>query len=167
MIALLAQLWAGAYFTDRGQTADEAAHFVTSLMLTDYLRHLGTNPIEFAKLYYEHFPKVAIGHWPPFFEVLQSIVFAMFGGSDDVAMVLQALIAGLLAGIPAVIVGRRHGTIQGACTGLAIICSPYILFLIDTDMADNLLGVLIFLSTCAWSVFYITRVEGGRRPHSP
>src|SRR5579872_778529 len=99
LAALLVQLHVGAYATDRGQTGDEAAHFVTSLMLTDYLRHLG-NPIAFAKSYYVHLPRVAIGHWPPFFEMLQALAFAIFGGTNQVAMALQAVIAGLLAGLP-------------------------------------------------------------------
>src|SRR5579871_5887162 len=95
LAALLVQLHVGAYATDRGQTGDEAAHFVTSLMLADYLTHWG-DPIAFAKAYYVHLPRVAIGHWPPFFEGLQGAVFVLFGGSNKVAMGLQAVIAGAM-----------------------------------------------------------------------
>ena len=154
---LIIQFLVGAFATDRGQTADEAAHFVTSLMVSDYIRHLDQNPIAFAKSYYAHLPKIGMGHWPPFFELLQSFVFDLFGGTNAVAMVLQAVIGGLLAGLPAALMSRHFGYILGAITGLIILCSPNIMFLIDTDMADNLLGLLVFLSTYAWSRFYQER----------
>lgn len=154
LAALLVQFQVGAYATDRGQTGDEAAHFVTSLMLVDYLRHLGTNPIAFARDYYAHLPRVAFGHWPPFFELLQTLTFAIFGGTNTVAMALQAAIAGLLAGLPAALMARRHGLAAGILTGLVILCGRFVLFLIDTAMADNLLGLLVFLSAWSWSRFY-------------
>ena len=154
---LLIQFLVGAFTTDRGQTADEAAHFVTSLMVSDYAHHLDQNPVTFAKSYYAHLPKIGMGHWPPLFEVLQSFAFDLFGGTNAVAMVFQAAIGGLLAGLPAALMSRHFGYILGAITGLYILCSPNIMFLIDTDMADNLLGLLVFLSTYAWSKFYRER----------
>jgi len=45
---------------------DEEEHFMTGLMIHDYLvQDLPHNPIRFAKLYYLHYPKVAFGSWPP------------------------------------------------------------------------------------------------------
>ena len=153
LAAMAVQVHVGAYATDRGQTGDEAAHFVTSLMLADYLGHLG-NPIAFAKDYYVHLPRVAIGHWPPFFEMLQGLAFVLFGGSNAVAMALQAVIAGLMAGLPAALMARPQNILAGLLTGLIILLSQNILFLLDTDMADNLLGLLVFLSAWTWSIFY-------------
>jgi hypothetical protein len=72
-------------------------------------------------------------------------------------MALQAVIAGLLAGAIAAAVAMRSGLIQGICTGLLIICSPYLLFLVDTAMADNLLALLVVISTYAWNAFYHRR----------
>jgi hypothetical protein len=149
--ALLVQLHVGAYGTDRGQTADEAAHFVTSLMLSDYLRHPAAHPIAFAKDYYVHLPRVAIGHWPPFFEMLQALAFEIFGGTNSTALAFQAIVAGLLAGLPAALMARYLGAVAGLLTGILILCSRYVLFQIDTDMADNLLALLVFLAAWAWS----------------
>jgi hypothetical protein len=158
--ALFVQLHIGAYDTDRGQTSDEAAHFVTSLMIADYLHHPSANPIAFAKDYYVHLPRVAIGHWPPVFELLQALVFGIFGGTNATALLLQALIAGLLAGVPSVLVARQLGVIAGLLTGLLIFCSRNILFEVDTVMADNLLGLLVFLFAWAWSLYYRRRSAG-------
>jgi hypothetical protein len=60
-LCLLVQVVSGGYQSDRGQTNDEAAHFVSSLMIFDYVfGHLGENPMSFAKNYYAHFPHVLI-----------------------------------------------------------------------------------------------------------
>jgi hypothetical protein len=154
LAAILVQWHVGAYATDRGQTSDEAAHFVTALMIADYLRHLGANPIAFAKDYYVHLPRVAIGNWPPFFETLQAAVFALFGGTNRVALGMQAAILGLVAGLPAALLARRHGLIAGLLAGLLIFCNSTMLFLVDTVMADNLLGLLVFLAAWSWSWLY-------------
>jgi hypothetical protein len=37
----LAQIHVGAYSTDRGQSADEASHYVTSVMIADYFHRFG------------------------------------------------------------------------------------------------------------------------------
>lgn len=61
---------------------DEAAHFVTGMMVHDYLRHhWGEHPIRFAEQYYARYPKVALGHWPPGYYSVQALWFAIFGTS--------------------------------------------------------------------------------------
>jgi hypothetical protein len=128
-------------------------------MIADYLRHLG-NPIAFAKDYYQHLPRVALGHWPPFFEGTQALVFLIFGSSNAVTIGLQAIIAGLLAGLPAAFVTHKLGWFYGALTGLLIFCNPVVLFAIDTVMADNLLAVLVLASAWTWSMFFERRTYG-------
>jgi hypothetical protein len=61
------QWFVGAYSSDYASYAsDEAAHFVTSLMLRDFVAGIAfVDPWAFAREYYLHYPKVAIGHWPP------------------------------------------------------------------------------------------------------
>src|ERR1700690_1862442 len=72
-LAAAVQLAIGAYATDRGLTNDEAAHFVNSLLILDYLRQAPlANPLAFATDYYTHLPRVSIGHWPPGFYVVQA-----------------------------------------------------------------------------------------------
>lgn len=59
---------------------DEAAHFVTGMMVYDYVRgHLGENPMAFAEQYYARYPKVALGHWPPGYYVVQTAWFGLVG----------------------------------------------------------------------------------------
>src|SRR5581483_5919113 len=76
------QFASGAYHSDFDADYDEASHAVSSLVVHDYLVHgLGTNPIAFAEDYYVHYPKVAIGHWPPVFYGSEALWMVAFGRS--------------------------------------------------------------------------------------
>lgn len=157
LLSIAIQLLSGGYKSDHGQGSDEAGHFVTALMIHDYLfGHFGENPVAFAKEYYLHFPRVALGHWPPMFEVTQAILFTL-GRNSTVAVAYQAIIAGLLAGLPAAVVGRRFGALLGFAAGITALLTPYALFLINLIMADNMLAVLVFASGLAWEQLYYRR----------
>jgi len=64
----------GAFDSEFGGHPDEAAHYVTGLMHHDYIAGLDlTSPLRFAENYYIHYPRICIGHWPPFFYAVQSV----------------------------------------------------------------------------------------------
>src|SRR5580693_8874432 len=70
---------------------DPAAHFVTGVMVSDYLRtSFGSNPVAFAESYYVRFPKVAIGHWPPVYYALQAAWYVFFPATPNSARCLSA-----------------------------------------------------------------------------
>src|SRR5258708_23859140 len=67
---------------DFGGAPDEAAHYVTALMVRDYLLHgLSQPPVAFAENYYMHYPRVAFGHWPPVFYILLACWMTVFSDS--------------------------------------------------------------------------------------
>ncbi|MFN7978314.1 MAG: hypothetical protein U0P30_09270 [Vicinamibacterales bacterium] len=72
-LAMVAVVWTiqylvGAFAAERGLHSDEAAHFMNGLVLRDYLREgLGQSPLDFAREYYRHYPKIAPFMWPPLF----------------------------------------------------------------------------------------------------
>ncbi len=75
-LVLALQLSTGAWRSDFGGHADEGAHVVTSLMLRDYLAggwREQAHPVRYAETYYDRFPKVAIGHYPPGFYLLAGL----------------------------------------------------------------------------------------------
>lgn len=91
------QFASGAYRCDFTGTADEPAHVVSSLMVRDYVaRGFPGSPLEFARSYYVHYPKVAIGHWPPVFYLLNAGWMLAFGRTRATMLALNALIAVLL-----------------------------------------------------------------------
>src|SRR5262245_40979357 len=70
----LATQWqlVGSMSTDLGVYSDEPAHYVTGLMVLDFVKDgLGSSPLAFAEAFYNRFPKVALGNWPPGFYLLQ------------------------------------------------------------------------------------------------
>jgi hypothetical protein len=84
----------GAYRRDLANDPDEPAHFVTGVMVYDYFTSaLGSPPVAFAEEYYLHYPKVAIGHWPPGLYLLQSVWYLCAGVSRGSATVLSAVFA--------------------------------------------------------------------------
>lgn len=91
--------WAGgAYRAEFMGHDDEAAHFVTGLMVRDYLASgVPAPPLEYAENYYFHYPKVAIGHWPPFFYVVQGLWMLAVPPSRFSVMLLMTLITAAVA----------------------------------------------------------------------
>jgi len=88
------QAGSGAFQAEFTGHPDEAAHFVSALMIYDYLAILPkTNPVTWAEQYYLHYPKVAIGHWPPAFHLLEAGWWLLFAPSRTTALLLLCLIA--------------------------------------------------------------------------
>jgi hypothetical protein len=93
------QISGGAYHAEFDAQPDEAAHFITGLMVYDFLAALPLqNPYTWAQHYYLHYPKVAIGHWPPGFYTIEGLWWLLFPPSRGTALLLNATLM-LLAGI--------------------------------------------------------------------
>ncbi len=145
--------WSG----DLSRVGDEAAHFVSSTMIRDYVLHApGSNPIHFALEYYGHLPRVAIGHWPPLFHVVQAGVFLFTGASVAMALGFQAVLAASAAALTAALIyprvgGGAQGALAGAVAGLAVLLSPDVFGAVGTVMLDIFLSVLVLLTCIAWA----------------
>ena len=64
----------GAFYSEFAGDADEPSHYVTGLMVRDYLAQLApAPPMEYAEAYYIHYPRVAMGHWPPMFYAVEGV----------------------------------------------------------------------------------------------
>ena len=78
-ITVLLQWASGTYHSDFGGYPDEPGHYVTGLMVRDYIAAgFPDSPSRFAENYYLHYPKVAIGHWPPVFYSIQAAWMLIF-----------------------------------------------------------------------------------------
>ncbi len=158
-LVLVIQAWCGAWAGDLSRTGDEAAHFVSAAMIRDYLvQALGSNPLTFAAEYYVHFPRVAIGHWPPLFHVTQAAVFVITGVSTSSALVFQAMIAGAAATLTAWCVRDQVRDHPAACliaaaAGFALLATGRLLPLANAVMLDNFLSLLVLMATLAWAKY--------------
>lgn len=143
----------GGLGSDLGGDPDEPAHAVTSLMVRDYLAGgFLQNPATFAKRYYEDFPKVALGHYPPGYYLLGGL--ALFVWPQPVTLiVLQALLAFGLG----VLTWRlgRHLVSEGAAIAAATVTVllPVMAKIQSQAMADLLLAMLVCLAAAAWVRF--------------
>jgi hypothetical protein len=158
MLFLLVEValqWAGGAFSSEfGGHPDEAAHYVTTLMLRDYLVAPGTpSPMRFAEDYYLHYPKVALGHWPPFFYLAQAIWTLLFSPSRLSMLLLMALLTSLLATIVYVIIRREVGSKAGAVVGLLLLAQPLIQRYSSMVMLEILLALLCFLAALRFGQF--------------
>lgn len=95
----------GAYSADLASYPDEPAHVVSGLMVHDYVGRLllhrspafPISPRAFAEAYYVHYPKVAIGHWPPLFYIIQAIWMFVFGRTKTALLFLMLCVVAATA----------------------------------------------------------------------
>ncbi len=97
LLLTLAWQWRGnAYGSEWTGDPDEPAHFVTGLMVHDYIANgLPGPPMAYAQRYYDFYPKVALGHWPPVFYVIQAAWTLLFTPSRISLLLLMATLGGL------------------------------------------------------------------------
>ncbi|MEZ5384388.1 MAG: hypothetical protein R3F13_02610 [Prosthecobacter sp.] len=147
--------WSGMS-SDLGGDPDEAAHAVTSLMVRDYLAAgFGRNPLAFAKTYYEDFPRIALGHYPPlYYMVAGSVLLPRV--SIQTLFILQALTHAALATLTISFVRRQMSPWLTAATGIGTFVLPVGLKLAQHVMSDTLLAFFCLWSAVAWANYLRT-----------
>jgi hypothetical protein len=142
LLATALQLAGGCYRADFDGYPDEAAHYITGLMVHDYLlsgnlRH----PMAYAENYYVHYPKVAMGHWPPVFYVLQAAWMLLFGPSRVSILLLMAGITAAVAAVMFVAGRPQFGPWWSAGAATVFICVPMVQTYTGMVMAESLLAL--------------------------
>lgn len=127
-IVVALQILAGAYASGFGGYPDEPAHLVTSLMVRDFLAgldlHRLLHPLQFARDYYYHYPKVAIGHWPPLFYAAVGLWFLVVGASRSASLLFIALVAATTASLTYFTGKRLIGVWAGLFAALVFVACP-------------------------------------------
>lgn len=152
--------WAGgAYEADMGGRGDDSAHYVTGLMVRDYVAaRASVPPMQFAKDYYLHYPKVGLGHWPPFFYLVEAAWMLLFSPSKISVMLLMALLTAILAFIECLAVDQEFGRIAAAAAGLLLVCLPLVQESNDTVMLEVPATLLAFGAV----LFFARFLDSGR-----
>lgn len=163
LLALGLQWFNGAWQADFGAHPDEAAHVVTGLMIRDYIAGgflTEFHPLRYAETYYDHFPRVALGHYPPGFYLTEALFFlpAPVAGA---ALVHNATIAAALAALMFLVGRRLTGNSPLAFAGAAVLLLlPVVQRYTAVIMADLMVALLMLLSALAFARFLVT---GSRR----
>lgn len=156
VIAVL-QVSSGTYRAELS-TPDESAHFVTALMIRDYIvGGFATSPMAFATNYYIHYPKVAFGSWPPLFHVLQAACLLVWPAKASV-LVLLACISCAVAMTLYYTARRRWGPVAGLCLALFLVAMPLSQYLASEVLADGLIGLFDL-----WAILLLARYLETRR----
>ena len=143
----------GVFRSEFSNQSDESAHYITALMIRDYIAQgVPAKPLEFAKNYYLHYPKVAFGHWPPLFHVVEAAWMLVFGVSRTSVMCLELAISALLGAALYAVVTRAIGYWQaGLAAALMLICLPLVQGYSGVLMADMLVALLSFWTILVWA----------------
>jgi hypothetical protein len=159
-LALAGQRVCGAYGTELSGESDEAAHFVTSLMVHDWVADAFTkpgallHPVHLAKEFYLHYPKVAIGHWPPVFYLLAAAWMLVFPATSDSILVLSALISAVLALTLFRVVLREFGSqIAALISAVLLLGFPAVVRATSLVMLDVNIAVFAFGAAVVWGRF--------------
>lgn len=151
LLTFTIQVCSGAFRGDMAWGPDEPAHAVSSLMVRDYLAQaFGHNPLAFARAFYAHYPKVAIGHWPPLFYCAEALWMVVFGRSAT-AMLLFTGFCGALLVCAVYLAVRSRFSVAAACVSAAFLLSsrPFE-EMVFANFPDVLLAGLIFAAAAAY-----------------
>ena len=134
--------------------ADAPAHFTSGVMVLDYLRHGPLlHPLAFAESFYNRFPKVAIGHWPPVYYALQALWYFVFGPTVAASRFLSIVITFAASLVLFRRVRALHGASVGALCAACFLCLPLVQVHSWLVMSDLLVGLFMFLAAMSFSDF--------------
>jgi hypothetical protein len=155
--------WAlGAHRADLSAHPDEAAHFVTGLMVRDYIARVAggdfDSPVAYARRYYEALPRVALGHYPPGFYLLEA-VWLLPDPHISAALLLQAALAAALSAFVFRAARPAAGVPVAFGAALALQALPWLRQLNLLVMSDLLVCLLALAAGGAWQRF-LTRPSG-------
>lgn len=159
-LILALQYFGGAYQAEFDGHADEAAHFVSSLLVRDYLQQFPwPSPLPWAMDYHLHYPKVAIGHWPPGYYAVQGVWWLLFPPGRGSAMALNLLMGtGVMSAFW--VLSRRLGVswLLAAGAGVVMLLLPVMQQAVSQVMAElpSLLAASVFL----WSLVHLQEKPG-------
>lgn len=147
MEAFLLQWFGGALSSEYGAMYDEPSHYVTALMVHEYLLSGDyKDPIGFAENYYAQYPKVAIGHWPPVFYALLGAWFILFGVSRISAMSFIAFLAVITGTIIYHIAKSQFGKHAAIFAAALFLALPFVQQLTGVVMLGHLVTLFSLVS---------------------
>ena len=133
---------------------DEPNHFVTGLMIRDYVTQgFPANPVAFAKAYYLHYPKVSFGSWPPLFHIFLGGWMVPFPATRGSALLFEDALTAALA-VAAGLIARRSLPLPSAvAVGATVWISPVTQALDGFIQADTQYALLSLVCTYAFVAY--------------
>lgn len=147
------QVASGCYSSEFGGHSDEPSHVTTGLFVFDYLKNPTAAPRTFADDFYCHYPKVGLGHWPPFFYIVQAGWYLVFGASRLSALSLMAAVTSLLAVRTALLVRKYVGPGYALPSACLLVAAPLVQQFSSCVMTEVLLALLLLEASLAYASY--------------
>jgi hypothetical protein len=147
----------GSFHAELGNFPDEPAHYITGLMVRDYIASgISTPPMQYAENYYRHYPKVALGHWPPMFYLVEAVWMLIFSASRWSVLLLMSAQAAAFALLVQRAISRDWPEAYGAVAGVFFLSLPLVQDLSSAVMSDLLVAGLVFAGTLCFADYLVT-----------
>ena len=145
-LVVVLHLASGSRQSELGAHPDEAAHFVTGLMVRDYLASgFHESPLRYADEYYRHYPKIGLGVWPPFFYLVQAAWTLVL--PPHTVLWLMAVLGLMLAILTGWWLWRAFGWAEAAAGAAMLTALPLVQQYSNMVMAEVLSALLMFAAT--------------------
>jgi hypothetical protein len=155
-VIIQGQFMSGIFHAEFAHFPDEPSHAMTAIFFRDYFTSLFPSPMPFARDYYLHYPKIAIGIWPPVFYVLAGTWLLIFGTSHASFLAFVAIMGAALGTALSLFVRRVAGPWLGLCSGVLLLCLRPLRFGTSTVMVDTTLTLACLLATTALIRYFKT-----------
>lgn len=137
---------------------DEPSHFISGLFVRDYLASgFRLAPAAYGRDYYAHYPKLAIGNWPPAFYALQGVWMLVFPADPRSVLALIALLTAGTALIVQRLLAREVGEGYGWLGAGTLLLLPPLARYASAVMLELPLTFLTLLALWAWTEYLRTR----------
>jgi hypothetical protein len=132
-------------------------------MVHDYLATaFPHSPMAFARDFYDRFPKVALGTWPPGFYVLQLPWLVAVGSTPAQVLALITLLGGVCAWILALLLCRAFPVWLAVGVGFVFLFLPITVALSGAVMTEVPLALVTAIAVATWHRF----LEQNRRAYA-
>ncbi len=152
--AFLWQHVGGAYDSEFGGHPDEAAHYVTGLMVRDYVAaRFPSAPMTYANDYYSHYPKIGLGIWPPVFYGTQAAWTLVFGVSRQSVLLLMCILASAAATVVYTALRKDYGGFIAGLGALVFVSLPLTREYYGMIMAETLSTIFMLGATLSFGSY--------------
>jgi hypothetical protein len=130
-------------------------------MIHDYLASgLQESPLRYVERYYAHYPKVAIGIWPPLHHAIAAVWMLPFGVSRSALLLLSALVIAVWAFLLGTFVKRLYGTALGLMASALLVLLARNQWNGSTFMLDGAVGLASFVAMLVMERYFRTERIG-------
>jgi Dolichyl-phosphate-mannose-protein mannosyltransferase len=151
------QWMSGAYQAEFAAHPDEAAHYVTALMVREYVATgSAQDPVRFAKEFYMHYPRVSFSIWPPLFHIAGGGWMFLFSASRVSVLLMMACCSVALAFLLYRAALPHFGVYGAVALGVLLISLAQMQESTNAVMIDGLLALLMFLAAMRFARYLHT-----------